>query len=93
MVELSRRGLLTGLVSFAACAPAIVRASSLMPVKAVFDDFTTDNLIVRVTEIWPYHKLLDVGVATWRIVADQELPLFPYKALPEPIEVFFSYGN
>lgn len=32
-MQISRRGLLTGLVSFVA-APAIVRASSLMPVKA-----------------------------------------------------------
>ena len=33
MLEVSRRGLITGLASFLA-APAIVRASSLMPVKA-----------------------------------------------------------
>lgn len=33
---LSRRGLITGLVSFMA-APAIVRASSLMPVKALIE--------------------------------------------------------
>jgi hypothetical protein len=33
-MELTRRGLITGLVSFVA-APAIVRASSLMPVKAL----------------------------------------------------------
>jgi hypothetical protein len=31
---LSRRGLITGLISFVA-APAIVRASSLMPVRAI----------------------------------------------------------
>lgn len=31
---LNRRSLITGLVSFAATAPAIVKASSLMPVKA-----------------------------------------------------------
>ena len=33
-MTLSRRGLITGLISFVA-APAIVRAASLMPVKAV----------------------------------------------------------
>lgn len=33
MVEISRRKLLTGLISFIA-APAIVRASALMPVKS-----------------------------------------------------------
>ena len=33
MIQPSRRGFITGLIAFAA-APAIVRASSLMPVKA-----------------------------------------------------------
>lgn len=37
---INRRGLITGLISLAA-APAIVRASSLMPVKVVKDDFLT----------------------------------------------------
>jgi hypothetical protein len=32
---LSRRGLITGLISFVA-APAIVRASSLMPIRAIW---------------------------------------------------------
>ena len=32
---IKRRALLTGLGSFIVCAPAIVRASSLMPVKLV----------------------------------------------------------
>ena len=35
---LQRRGFLTGLWSALVCAPAIVRASSLMPVKAVAVD-------------------------------------------------------
>lgn len=35
MIEQSRRGFITGLISFAATAPAIVRATSLMPVKAM----------------------------------------------------------
>lgn len=30
----TRRGLLTGLVGFVACAPAIVRVASIMPVRA-----------------------------------------------------------
>lgn len=34
VAEMNRRGLITGLISFVA-APAIVRASSLMPVKAM----------------------------------------------------------
>ena len=35
MPMISRRGLLTGLVSFAAASPAIVRAASIMPVRAI----------------------------------------------------------
>lgn len=35
MAIVSRRGFLTGLISFAAAAPAIVRAASIMPVKPV----------------------------------------------------------
>lgn len=35
MIQTSCRSLITGLISFAVAAPAIVRASSLMPVKVV----------------------------------------------------------
>ena len=61
MIEQSRRGFITGLISLVA-APAIVRAGSLMPVKgdpldwrkAIRDgmagDFETDNLMVRAYE-------------------------------------------
>jgi hypothetical protein len=39
-------------------APAIVRAASLMPVKPLADlipcDFSTENLIVRSYERWPF---------------------------------------
>jgi len=61
MIEQSRRGFITGLISLVT-APAIVRASSLMPVKgdvldwrkAVHDgmsaDFQTDNLLVKAYE-------------------------------------------
>lgn len=34
-MTISRRGLITGLVSFAVTAPAIVKVSSLMPVKVM----------------------------------------------------------
>ena len=36
-MTLSRRSLITGLVSFAVTAPAIVRAASLMPVKQMIE--------------------------------------------------------
>lgn len=42
----SRRALLTGLVGFVACAPAIVRATSVMPVRP-FDDETTGGFLVK----------------------------------------------
>jgi len=38
MIATSRRGFITGLVSLAVRAPAIVRAGSLMPVKAIVDE-------------------------------------------------------
>ena len=37
MNMMNRRGLITGLVGFVACAPAIVRAASIMPVRAWID--------------------------------------------------------
>ncbi len=40
MTTLSRRGLITGLVSFAVTAPSIVRATSLMPVKLMIEAVT-----------------------------------------------------
>jgi hypothetical protein len=36
-MTINRRGLITGLASLVVTAPAIVRASSLMPVKAITD--------------------------------------------------------
>lgn len=44
MKMLSRRGLITGLISLAA-APAIVRASSLMPVKVMEPALTMEQLL------------------------------------------------
>ena len=45
MTQLSRRSLITGLISLAA-APAIVRATSLMPVKVM------EAAIIRNPDIW-----------------------------------------
>jgi hypothetical protein len=41
-MTMTRRRLITGLVSFAVTAPAIVRASSLMPVKATVTEITLE---------------------------------------------------
>lgn len=51
---ISRRGLITGLISFVA-APAIVRASSLMPVKNMLLE-ATDWKIVYIQQL---NKMLD----------------------------------
>jgi hypothetical protein len=39
MLEPSRRSFISGLISFTAAAPAIVRFNSIMPVKALAADF------------------------------------------------------
>lgn len=44
---LSRRSLITGLISFAVTAPAIVRASSLMPVKVIKNEFEFIPVVIR----------------------------------------------
>jgi hypothetical protein len=44
MIESSRRGFLTGLIAFGVTAPAIVRATSIMPVK-VFDTVNVDEMV------------------------------------------------
>lgn len=46
---MNRRGFITGLISFAATAPAIVRVASLMPVKAISID---DLLHARMNEAY-----------------------------------------
>ena len=47
MIEANRRGFLTGLISFVAVAPAIVRVTSLMPVRAIIDPYRA-----RFGEMW-----------------------------------------
>lgn len=61
MLDLSRRSMLASSLGFVACAPAIVRVSSLMPVKALpakaFTDewaaqFSFGTVIYQRTPIW-----------------------------------------
>jgi len=47
MSMISRRRLLTSLVSFAAASPAIVRAASIMPVRAIPRDVIYVNRTIR----------------------------------------------
>lgn len=46
MIEQSRRGFITGLVSLIA-APAIVRVGSIMPVKAIPTNMTATEIVNR----------------------------------------------
>jgi hypothetical protein len=50
MTNFNRRSLITGLISFAVTAPAIVRAASLMPVKVIRPDLTIDEFAKRILE-------------------------------------------
>ena len=72
--EVSRRGLITGLIAFGVTAPAIVRATSLMPVKImrpfaplymkIYTPFAggyQDNEIIRFGGLNAYSGL-------WRVV-------------------------
>lgn len=52
-METSRRGFITGLISFTAAAPAIVRAASLMPVKVIPPGMVT-RLEVPASMVIPY---------------------------------------
>jgi hypothetical protein len=68
-MTLSRRSLITGLVSFVA-APAIVRASSLMPVKAY--EIPVEEIFWRVFEVLRNNELSDED----RYVFDPQRDLF-----------------
>ncbi len=59
MTELSRRSLLTGLLSFAVTAPAIVRSTSLMPIKALIDGPGCLTRIITASGNW---RLVNQGV-------------------------------
>jgi hypothetical protein len=63
MIEQSRRGFITGLISFAVTAPAIVRATSLMPVKLMepLVPIGINHFIIMCPE--QYEQLLRVRVA------------------------------
>ena len=92
-MELTRRGLITGLVSFVA-APAIVRASSLMPVKAwaepliVGPEMTATEVLRRQQE-WARQfarKLLDRAAnPPW--VADGDRLLYPLPPSDEAVRM------
>jgi hypothetical protein len=49
---INRRSLITGLISFAVTAPAIVRAASLMPVKVITPIMTLDDYSKLLNKIY-----------------------------------------
>jgi len=71
-IYLPRRRFLTVAASLLA-APAIVRASSLMPIKAVdfgACDFSTENMIVKMTERYSWMYELQTGFNLTREIMD-----------------------
>ena len=73
----SRRGVFSGLVAFVACAPAIVRAASLLPVRHVPPAMTV---------------LSPMDYEFWHTVKAVRLPLvmFPPGSLPPDLEGILS---
>lgn len=59
---MNRRGFLTGLISFTASAPAIVRAVSLMPVRSIVWDGSADPVAEYMTAYYLDHPL---ATADW----------------------------
>jgi len=55
-MTINRRSLITGLISFAVTAPAIVRAASLMPVKVMTAEELSENLINTLYQTWDLGK-------------------------------------
>lgn len=58
-VQSTRRGLITGLITFAA-APAIVRASSLMPIKAISPDYYNNPVVF-------IERFGKINLQTWQV--------------------------
>lgn len=89
MIQTNRRGFLTGLISFAATAPAIVRAASLMPVKA-------DRLVLlpywefgQLGEVYGRSPMMDalpdsefINSLKYRIAGELALKVQPATRLP-----------
>jgi hypothetical protein len=73
---MNRRGLITGLISLGVTAPAIVRASALMPVKVykqlAFTEIYCNRTIrtyMEIELIWDKNILLTgLPQATWRLL-------------------------
>lgn len=78
---INRRKLITGLISFAA-APAIVRASSLMPVKSYFDPKEVLNIFYQhhiLLKDWladmKYNERVMIEITGIRAITDEEFYL------------------
>jgi len=86
---ITRRGLVTGLVSLIA-APAIVRAGSLMPVHALDPEWLSEGAVERLTEGWIVdgqhrHIFTVTYTVTYKIVlVDEAGPKFEGVPCPYP---------
>jgi hypothetical protein len=72
MTSLNRRSLITGLISFAVTAPAIVRAASLMPVK-VMDTELSGTAINAIYQAWDFGRQDYSVFATYIYMKDGSL--------------------
>jgi hypothetical protein len=77
MTNLNRRSLITGLISFAVTAPAIVRAASLMPVKVMTPIMTLDDYAKLLNKIYANsHFGKFAGNRVW-VSYDDCIKIFP----------------
>jgi hypothetical protein len=72
MIELDRRGFIGSLIAFAAAAPAIVRPTSIMPVKVMKPLVTVDvTHLVPLKTLWQVvgvdHRMTDGGRAVSKL--------------------------
>jgi hypothetical protein len=69
LITPSRRGFITGLMSLVVAAPAIVRAHSLMPVRAFDDRFEAYTYVFEGLSPWPHAAGAKKVNGVWRLVS------------------------
>ena len=98
MIETSRRSFITGLVSFVA-APAIVKASSLMPVKSLDNEYLWRFDVVT-GEVYGRSPMMD-AIEELRLIqqdlivygtsAHMNLPEAPYIKRIDPLDLWAAH--
>lgn len=106
MIDLTRRALVTGLISFAAAAPAIIRPGMLMPVKAqplwLFtlqgseDDGLNWRDLKRYYGELDGYKFIDIGSELRTLMLSRErwgAPICRFMFSPEAREMMANVGG